>query len=178
MIKISNRQQLFAILAIAGVALLVGDKLLFKRLTGYWNGRAEQIADLRKKLTQGRLLLQREQAIRRRWTEMKENTLPNDTSVAEQRLLRAFDQWAQESRISVTAITPQWRRDADDYLSLECRVDALGSLGTITRFLYDIEHDPMGLKLEGVQISMRDKEGQQLALGLQINGLVLNSQPK
>jgi hypothetical protein len=176
--KISNRQQLIAILAIAGVVLLAGDKILFKRLTHYWSGRADQITDLGKKISQGKLLLQREQGIRRRWTEMKGNTLPNDTSVAEQRLLRAFDQWAQESRISVTAITPQWKRDSEDYMLLECRVDALGNLGTITRFLYNIERDPMGLKLEAVQVSARDNEGQQIALGLQISGLVLTSQSK
>ena len=174
--KIANRQQLIAVLAIAMVVLLVGDKILFKRLTSFWKGRSEQIADLRKRVSQGKLLLQREEAVRRRWSDMRNNTLPKDTSVAEQRLLRAFDQWAQESRISVTAITPQWRRDSDDYMLLECRVDALGSLSTITRFIYDIERDPMGLKLETVQLTTRDKEGQQIALGLQISGLVLNSQ--
>jgi hypothetical protein len=176
--KISNRQQFLAIAAIATVVLLVGDKILFKRVTGWWNTRAGTIAGLRKQVTQGKLLLQREQGIRRRWDDMKRNTLPADTSVAEQRLLRAFDQWAQESRISITGITPQWRRESDDYMLLECRVDALGSLGTVSRFLYDIERDPLGLKLEGVQVTARDNDGQQIALGLQISGLVLNPQPQ
>ncbi|MBI5388157.1 MAG: hypothetical protein HZA90_26120 [Verrucomicrobia bacterium] len=169
-----NRQQLLALVAIGAVAYFAADKLLFSPLWRSWNDRKAQIAELRKKINQGGLLLQREQGIRRRWDEMNKNTLPNDVSVAEQRLLQAFDYWARESRVSVTSITPQ-KREADDYTSLECRVDAFGSLATVTRFLYNIEKDPMGLKLESVEMNARDNEGQQISLGLQISGLILNS---
>ena len=44
----------------------------------------------------------------------------------------------------------------------------------LSRFLYNIEKDPMALKIESVEITARDKEGAQLSLGLQISGLVLN----
>jgi hypothetical protein len=43
-------------------------------------------------------------------------------------------------------------------------------------FLYSIEKDPLALKLEMVEISTRDPEGQVLNLGLQISGLVLTPQ--
>lgn len=172
--KIQNRQQWLAVVAIGIVAYFAADKLLFTPLWRSWNDRQTQIADLRKKINQGRTQLQREQSTLRRWEDMSNNTLPSDISVAEQRLLQAFDFWARESRISVTSIAPQ-KRDADDYTSLECRVDAFGSLSTVTRFLYNIEKDPMGLKLESVEISSRDNEGQQISLGLQLSGLILNS---
>jgi len=55
-------------------------------------------------------------------------------------------------------------------------VEASGNLGTLSRFLYDIEKDPMALKLESVELSTRDNTGQQLTLDLQISGLVLGSQ--
>jgi hypothetical protein len=48
----------------------------------------------------------------------------------------------------------------------------------VSRFLYDIERDPMGLKLETVQLTARDNDGQQIALGLQISGLILNPKPQ
>jgi hypothetical protein len=174
--KIKNRQELLAFAAIAVVVLFAGDKLLFSPLVHKWKDRRVAVVELRKKINQAGLLLQREQGIRRRWNEMKVNTLPNDTSLAEQQLLRAFDMWAQESRISVTSIAPQWKHDTDDYMLLECHVDAFGSLGAVSRFIYDIDRDPMALKLESVEISARDNEGQQISLGLQISGLVLNPQ--
>ena len=104
---------------------------------------------------------------------MRTNTLSSNVSVAENEVLRAFERWSQESRISITSIKPQPRRDADDYMTLEFRADAFGSLEALTRFLYDVEKDPLALKIEAVEISTRDNEGQQLSLALQVSGLIL-----
>ena len=37
------------------------------------------------------------------------------------------------------AITPQWKSDSDDYMTLVCRVDASGTLWRLSRFIYDLE---------------------------------------
>jgi len=88
-------------------------------------------------------------------------------------VLRAFDRWSSESRVSVLSINPQWKREADEYLTLQCRVEASGSLGAVARFIYELEHDPMAVKIESMELSARDNDGQQLALGLQVSGLAL-----
>jgi hypothetical protein len=54
-------------------------------------------------------------------------------------------------------------------------VDAAGDLDKLNHFLYSIERDPMALKLELLELGARDKDGQQISLGLQLSGLVLNS---
>jgi hypothetical protein len=46
----------------------------------------------------------------------------------------------------------------------------------LSRFIYDIEKDPMGLKLESADFNSHDNTGQQMTLALQVSGLVLNSQ--
>jgi len=170
---IKKRQQLLAVVAIAVVALFAGDKLVFTPLVESYRKRAQRIADLRKQVTQGDQLLLRERTIRSRWEYMQTNTLPNNASLCEQQLFQAVDLWSQWSRIGITAITPQWKRDADDFITLECRVDALGNLPAVSRFLYEIERDPQALKIESVEISSRDTSGQLLSLGLQFSGLVL-----
>ena len=172
--KIKDRQQLLIILAATVVGLFLGDKLLFTPLVGWWKTRSEEIGKLRNDVADGIKLTKRAAAITNRWDNMRTNTLPYDTAAAEQQILQAFDMWSQFSRVSVTAISPQWKRDTDDYMSLECRVDAFGSMNAITRFLYEIESDPLALKIEAIELSARDNEGQQLALGLQISGLALN----
>jgi len=174
--NINNRQQLLAIVAIAAIALWVGDKVLFSPLTALWKDRVKQIADLRKSVNQGTLLVERERSIRDRWQSMRGNTLPSDTSAAENLVLKAFDRWSQDSRISITAIKPQWKHNADEYMTLECRVDAFGNLPTLIRFLYDVEKDPLALKVDALEITSRDNDGQQLSLALQVSGLLLNSQ--
>ena len=175
--KIESRQQLLAILAAVAVTLLVGDKLVLTPLTTRWKERAARITELTKALNQGSLLLAREQAIRARWDAMRTNTLPESVSAAENEVLKAFDRWAQASRISVASIKPQWKHNNDDYVTLECRADAFGSIQTLTRFLYDVEADSLALKVEAVEITARDDAGQQLSLGLQVSGLQLNPTP-
>jgi hypothetical protein len=174
-VQIKNRQQLLIIGAIVAIALFAGDQLVLSPLMKGWSARATRVADLRKKITDGKMLVQREQNIRSRWEQMSRNALPNNTSAAEQQVYKAIDLWAQNSGIAISAITPQWKHDSDDYMTFECRVDAAGDLGKLSRFLYSVERDPMALKLELVELGARDKEGQQLSLGLQLSGLVLNT---
>jgi hypothetical protein len=173
--QIKNRQQMLMWVAGIAFALLLGDSLVFTPLVKLWKARSERLVELRKKVGDGEKLLQRDASLRSRWANMQTNALPVNASLAEQQVLTAFDKWSQEARISVNSITPQWKRDNDDHTTLGCRVDASGSVGTLARFLYNIEKDPMALKIESVEVTARDKEGQQLSLGLQVSGLVLNS---
>jgi hypothetical protein len=153
---------------------LIGDALILSPLTKSWQARSKRITELRKQVDDGEKLLKRADALKSRWEQMQKNALPNNNSAAEQQVLTAFDKWSQDARISVNSITPQWKRDRDELLTLECRVDAAGTVGTLAKFLYNVEHDPMALKIESVEISTRDKDGQNLSLGLQVSGLVLN----
>jgi hypothetical protein len=175
-VKIKNRQQLLAVAAGAVVALFIADKVIIEPLTSSWTQRSKRIAELRKKVDEGRSLLRREQSLRGRWEQMRTNTLPNNPSVAELQVLKAFDRWSQGNRVTVNSISHQWKHDTDDFTTLECRVEASGVLSALSRFLHDIEKDPMALKLQNVEISSRDNNGQQLTLGLQISGLVLTPQ--
>jgi phosphoribosyl-AMP cyclohydrolase len=61
-------------------------------------------------------------------------------------------------------------------MTLECRADASGNIQALTRFLYDVEQDPMAFKVEIVEITSHDNNGQQLSLALQVSGLLLNPQ--
>lgn len=171
--QIKNRQQLLTILAIAGIGLLVIDRVILPPIENLWKARSNRITELRTRVNEGTQLLRREQYVRARWSEMETNTLPNNTSQAEQQLLSGFDRWSRESGVSVNSVMPQWKQDADDYKTLECRVDVSGNLNTLSRFLYNIERDPMALKLQTVELSARDADGQQLTLGLQVSALVL-----
>jgi hypothetical protein len=171
--QIKNRQQILVIAAIALIGLFAADKLLLDPLTTAWKARAKRIAELRINLAEGKNLRLREQSIRSRWDYMRRNTLTNDTSAAEQKVFSAIDSWRQDSHVVISGAAPQWKHDADDYMTYQCRLDASGSMATLARFLYDIERDPMALKLDSIEITARDKDGQQLLLGLQISGLVL-----
>lgn len=171
--NIKNRQKLLVLVAGTVVALFLADRLLVEPLIAGWKQRQTRIADLRKKVAEGRTLVERERTLRNRWDYMRSNTLPDNASQAEQQVLKAIDSWSQQTRLTILSLSPQWKHDGDEYMTLECRVEASGNLDAVSRFLYELEKDPLALRLQNLEISARDNEGQQLALGLQLSGLVL-----
>ena len=172
--QIKNRQQMLLFATVGVVALFAADALIRAPLMSLWSARSTRLTALRSQVSRGRMLLQRERGIRNHWQDMQSKALTNNTSAAEQQVFRAIDAWAQDTGVIINAITPQWKHDNDDYISYECRVDASGDISRLSRFLYHAAREPLALKLESVELSARDKQGQQLSLALQLNGLVLN----
>jgi hypothetical protein len=157
-------------MALVGLFLL--DKLVISPLTQSWKDRARQIAELEKTISQGSSLRSRGGNVRARWEDMKANTLVEDS--AERKLLEAFQRWSDKSNISVSSIQPQWKRE-EDHSALECRANASGRIDALAHFIYELEKDPMALRIESMEITSRDESGQTLSLGLQVSGLVLTT---
>lgn len=172
--NVKNREHLLIIVVGALLALLLLDRLVFTPLTNTWTNRSKAIVELNESIKKGKSLIDREQITRGVWNDMRKNTLPANASQSEKTLLEAFDHWTRDSGITINSIKPQWKRgESDDYSQLECRVDAAGDLGTLTRFLYSVEHSEMALRVESVELTARDTEGRQLGLGLTVSGLRL-----
>lgn len=171
--QIKNRQQLLVVIAVSAIALFAGDKIIFSPLMGLWDGRQKEIAGLRAKIGQGKQLLSVELPIRAHWRDLLQRSLTNDTSAAEQRVLQALNQWAQDSGAIITGINPQWKFDSDEYCTYECHVDATGDINRLNRFLFAAEREPLALRFQSAEFTARDKEGNQLALVLQFSALML-----
>jgi Tfp pilus assembly protein PilO len=174
--KIENRQQFLIVLTVTAAALLVGVNFIFTPLSNAWSARAAQIKSLRQKISEGKILVQRESSIRSRWSDMSSNVLPANSSLAEQQVFKAFDNWSRDTGAEISSIMPQWKNDATNYMTLNCRVEASGNLGNLSQFLYQLEKGPTALKLDSVELSAHDNTGQQLTLGLEISGLALLQQ--
>lgn len=172
--NLNKRQQLLAILAIVAVGLFIADKLVFTPLTNSWKARSERIAKLKEQVRDGTETLKRDRALREQWAMMSTNTLPNAKPEAESKMLKAFERWSQAGGVAVTSIRPQWKESEEDYKTLECRADVAGSMTAISRFLFQIERDRMGVKVDSMELQARDTQGSQLALVLQVSGLLLN----
>jgi hypothetical protein len=171
--KINNRQNFLVMLTIATVGLFVAVNFIFTPLQGWWTARTAQIRELRAKVSEGNQLIKREAGIHSRWNEMQTNALPASTSQAEQVFLKAMDNWSRESGATITSIMPQWKNDSTNYMTLACRMETSGDLGTLSKLIYDLEKGPLALRLDVVELSSHDTAGQQMTLGLEINGLAL-----
>ena len=170
-----SREQFLAILVGAAVLLMVGDKFVLQPLTTSWTARNKRIADLEKQVAEGTAKLDRDRAIRDRWNAMRANSLTNDVSAAETRALGAFDRWSRAARVNISSLKPTWKRstDREEHQTIEYHADVSGSLANLAQFLYQIEQDPLAMKVDSVELATRDVEGRNLTLSLQLSGLVL-----
>jgi hypothetical protein len=161
------------VLTAVAVGLFVGINFILTPLGNWWSERSHQIKDLSQKVKDGKNTISREAVIRSTWSDMQSGSLPADNSLAEQKLLKAFDTWRSDTGAELASIMPQWKSDSTNYMTLSCRVELAGSLGTLTRYLYELEKSPLALRVDTVELGTHDNTGQQLTLGLEVNGLAL-----
>ncbi len=168
-----NREKMLLIWTGAAVVLLLLKLLVISPLIASWHNRAEHIAALRKSLADGAMLIRRADPIRERWERMSTNALSSTPTVAERQLFDAFDRWVRESKVTEGSFKPQLKQTDDNYSVEECHAEVTGTYDTIIRFLYDLEKDPMGVQLQGIELTSRDDNGRQISLGLELSGLLL-----
>jgi len=145
-------------------------------LAASWTARQKKTADLKDKITSGHTTLASAKSIEEQWDHMRTNTLSASSTASEDQLYKAFQNWSTSSKVVLIGQKPQ-SKDSDDtnYSNYELHVDVTGSLDQIFSFLYSVESGPLGLKVDAIDLSTRDDRGQQLALGLTVSGLILNS---
>ena len=179
-IKVKDRQKTLLIAAIVMLGLLVGNSVIYEPLKQSWVDRSQRLDDLEKTVNTDKQLLHERTFILARWDKMKSNVLPMNSSQAGSKILQKKDAWVSKSEVSLDDFSPQLKQDEDQnstnvVTSWECRADASGSMRSVLNFVWAIESDPMGLQLEDVEISAKDNDGQEMALGLTMSALVLDN---
>jgi Tfp pilus assembly protein PilO len=175
-VKIQNRQNFLVVLTIAAAGLYVGVNFVLGPLEDWWSTRQAQVKALRENIKDGNGLIRREASLRDQWANMRTNSLAPVTSQAEQQFLTAMDGWSRASGATITSIMPQWKVESTNYNTLNCRVETEGELGTVAKFIYNIEKGPLAVRLDTIELSAHDTTGQQFTLGVEINGLALSRQ--
>ena len=188
--NLNKRQQFLAVLAIAAVGFFVADKLVFTPLTLSWKARSNRIAKLQEQVRDGAALLEvkRARSLREQWDRMRTNSLAWEViqtkpfaaakPEGESQLQKAFERWSREAGVTVSSTRLQWKEAEEDFKTLECRADLAGGLPALAHFLYQVERDPLGVKVDTLELTARNTEGSQLALVLQISGVLLNPPKK
>lgn len=176
--EIQNRQKKLFIVVGVMVGLYVANSWIYEPLTNKWLDGRKQIKSLKDEVDKYTRLNNQKYRLQKKWQHMKDNALPADRSQAGIVFLQAKDRWEQTSGVKIDEFSPQIKNDEDPdtrepITTLECRTVANGNMRNLLGFLFAVENDPMGVKLEDVDISSKDSNGQQLSLGLTMSGLVL-----
>jgi len=168
-----NREKMLAIAAGAALALLLLNYLVLSPLIDAWQSRTKQIKDLKDRIANGTMLIRRQDTVEDRWDYMRTNALDSNPTAAERQLFTAFDHWVTQSGAIEGSFRPQLQETDDNYSTIDCRADVSGDMQTLLHFLYNMEKDPLGVKIESFELTSRDDNGRQLTLGLDLSGLVL-----
>jgi len=166
-----NRERIILVAAILCLGGLAGDRLILTPCVDFWEYRAQEIEKLEKRLDRGHALLGREREIRKRWQEMQRDALPENAPQAENQVLKSVDRWVSASRVNLVSLKQLWKNHEEQYNTLECRASAQGGMSEISRFLYELENDPLCLKIEYLKLTSRDDKGESLAIEVTFSGV-------
>ena len=112
----------------------------------------------------------------RSWQDMEKRSLAGETANAENQILNAVSEWARVSGLKVTSLKPRWIDNDEAPRKLELRLSATGDMESVARFLYELERDPLALRMEDIEITVRDPRGRELALSARFTGLILREE--
>ena len=168
-----NRQHVLLLCTVVVVGLLLADSLVRAPLWNAWKNRSARLTELKTKVRNAEQLIERGESLESRWSNMRTNALPTQSTSAESLVLGAFDRWSKSSGVSVTSLRPQWKQGEREYVLLECQAEVAGTLREVTRFLYELEHDPIGVKVDSATLATRDTDGAQITLSLRTSALQL-----
>ncbi len=174
-LNIPNRQRWLLIIAGAGIVLLILNQIVFSPLGDAWDAHSAEIAKLRASVAEGRGLIARGPRLQQAWVQMRAQTLPHDPAESEHDLIAGFESWSRTAGVELGSVKPRWKHgESDDCSLLECSLDATGTMGGLSRFLYELEKAPMALHVESAELLSRDDAGQKITLNLIVTGLRLS----
>lgn len=174
-LDLPDRQRWLVIATATMVALFILDRAVIGPLTATWQAHSAEIGRLQKAVAAGKGTIARETQLNRVWSEMESSAMPKEPAQAEYAVYTALDQWQRAANIEVTSVRTQWKRGTTDRFSLcEFRVDAIGSMTNLSRFIYDLERSALPLRVDSLELTARDENGQRLSLGLIITALRLS----
>jgi len=168
--RIERREDFLKLAVGVVVGLFLLDRMVLSPAFDHWKDQGERIDQLRQKVTRGRQLLDRESTLRARWAEMLKTDLATDSAVAEKDAYAGLSKWTLGKGVSITSLTPQWRLQVDDAHDLyEFRALVNGTQASIGRFVYELETDPLPVRMEDCELTARDAKGQQLSATLRFS---------
>ncbi|HRR31747.1 MAG TPA: hypothetical protein P5557_10620 [Candidatus Sumerlaeia bacterium] len=175
---IRQRERILIIATLVCLGVFLGDRIILTPLARAWSRRSERIAELKKSVEKGALLLSRQAEVERRWKAIQDAGLPDDPSQVEERVLGRVQEWESQSSLALSSLKPRWRETDDESKKLEIRLTASGSLDSIARFLYEAEADALPVCIEDVGLTSRDRRGDTLDLNLKFSSLILKGKIK
>ena len=107
------------------------------------------------------------------WRTFLSANLNSTDSIAQADVLRAIENWTDDSDISVQLDKGEWRNHEDRYQTYDVRLVAEGTMQEAVEFVHAIESDKLPLKIEQLELASREKTGKLISVSVHFTGLQL-----
>ena len=155
----NSREKVIAIVAGVAIGAYALDGVLISPLFARLSD-AETRAELaRAEIERGQGVLKNRLRAARVWKDLTADTLKDNASAAEGQLLNAVSVWAQRAGVNVVSNKPERSDSEQGFGRLTVRVQASGTMDSLSQFLYLIEQSQIPVRLEDMTLNSR-KDGQ------------------
>ena len=174
---LSKRERMILITAIAAVVMLVADKFVIGPISERREVTKTQKLELEAELENARILFTRRKLMERKWKTLLSDGLRNDAE-AESKIARALDEWSKNAMLTLSSVKPERVASDKGLKEMTFVVAGMGTLESVSRFLWQIETAPMPIKVMDMQVGSTNETGQSMSLQLRLSALCLGSKPK
>jgi hypothetical protein len=151
--------------------LLTADKIVITPAMARLDAISQKKADLQVEVHEMKELFRQRRDMAERWSTMQKTGLTDSPSAAESYVFHALDKWESQSRIDLTAITPQRATAVEGLQEVSFTIAGKGTLETVSQFLWLMEQAEMPVKMTNLTLGSTNASGQEMTLSLKISVL-------
>jgi hypothetical protein len=100
--------------------------------------------------------------------------LQNDAE-AESKIARALDEWSKETMLTLNSVKPERVASDKGLKEMTFVVAGMGTLESVSRFLWQIETTPIPIKVMDMQVGSTNETGQNMSMQLRLSALCLGA---
>ena len=172
---LSKRERLIALAALVIVALLPADRFVLTPVVNKLSSARDTRQGMLDQLQEAETLFERRRVTEKTWRQFGSGGIETE-SQAESRVLHAVGQWAQDSRLTLTAVRPQrLSSENSDLQEMTVSVTGTGGLQAATRFLWNVEQAGLPVKIKDIQLGSANDTGNEMSLQVRLSTLYVGA---
>jgi len=173
---LSKRERLIGIVTVLIVVALVGDRFILTPAVNRLGDLKDRKQALLAEINEAQNLFERRRLMEKRWRQLLGDGL-KDESQAESRLLHAVDDWAQQTRFTLTSVKPERLLTVKSGLKeMTFTIAGTGSLEATGEFLWQVETAALAVRIKDIQLGSANEIGNNMSLQLLLSALYVGDQ--
>jgi len=172
---LSRRERSIVLVTLVVLVLLPADKFVVTPVINKLVEARDTRQRLLDELQEAENLFDRRRVMEKKWRQFGSEGLESE-SQAESRLLHAVGQWAQDSRLTLASVKPQRvSTESTDVQEMTVSVAGTGSLQAAARFMWNVEHAAIPVKIKDMQLGSANDTGNDMSLQLRLSTLYIGA---